>query len=339
MTNQDCIDELARLLDVERQEAAALLSAFSSAMVAELLAAGKLSLKGLGSFSVTHFPSVKKSTASATVYTPPGNQLTFSSRMAGIDDTLRLAVSRLSMQAADAERFARGVAQLFSGAVQQQREIRLNGIGRFALEQEAYGFYPEHSLEVLLNREYHDLKEVVLPKSHHEYDKGEKKKRRHIFPVSVVTISVLVVVVLASRYTASFFVQGEQSENASGAAVQKVTDTFSHPPARVLYPERAAAGTTDSVVFEKNDYTIVLASFRKEQKVRQEQLRLAEKGVMAFVWPANLPEMKYYRLMTGRFTSRSTAAERLRQMPEQTAENSYIHQIIERVVLYGEKGM
>lgn len=339
MTNHDCIEELAGLLDLGRQEAGSLLSALSSAMVAELLAARKLSLKGLGSFTVTHIPSVKKSTASTIVYTPPRNELTFTSRMSGSDDSVRLAVSRLSMNPADAEKFGRSLSLLFSGAVHQQREIRLNGIGRFALEQGTYVFFPERSLEELLNREYQDLKEVVLPQSHQEHGKGENTKRRYVLPLLIVTISVLLVVVLNSRFITSFFVREGQPERVSGSPVQKVKETFSRLPARVLYPERAAAGATDSVVFEKNDYTIVLASFRKEPKIRQEQLRLTEKGVMAFVWPPDMPETKYYRLMTGRFASRNAAAERIRQLPQQTAGNSYIHQVIERVVLHGEKGM
>jgi nucleoid DNA-binding protein len=341
MTNQDCIEELAGLLNIERLEACSLLSGFCNAVVAELLALRKLSLKGLGSFTVTHIPAAKKSTASSIVYTPPCNRLTFSRRISGSDDTVRLAVSHLSMTPTDADRFAKSLAALFSGAAQQQREIRLNGLGKFALEQGVYGFFPERSLEELLNREYQDLEEVVLPQHQHMPGKGEKKTHRYILPLSALTIALLVVIVLNNHYPASDFFasKAEPPENVARASVQKGTEAVALHSAKVLYPERLAAGTKDSVVLEKNEYTIVLASFRKEAMVRQEQLRLSAKGIISFVWPPTGPETKYYRLMTGRFASRDAASQRIRQLPEKTAGNSYIHQVIERVILHGEKGL
>ena len=60
MINHDLIEELAGLLNVDTQESGRLLNAFFSAMVTGLLAERKLSVKGLGSFSVSHVPLKKK---------------------------------------------------------------------------------------------------------------------------------------------------------------------------------------------------------------------------------------------------------------------------------------
>jgi nucleoid DNA-binding protein len=340
MTNHDYIEQLAVLLDVERQTARSLLTGFSHAIVAELLAVRKLSLKGLGSFVVNHIPAAKKGTASSIIYTPPSNRLTFSRKMSGADDTVRLAVSRLSMSQADAERFARSLAVFFSGAFQQQREMLLNGLGRFGLEQGVYSFFPERSLEELLNREYQDLEEVVLPRNQQRSDKGERKKLRYILPLSALMIAGVLIVVLNNHNPASVFFAflSKQPENLASAVGQKGPVVAATLSAQVLHPDPLSAGAADSLMLEKDDYTIVLASFRKESTVRQEQLRFASKGVITFVCPPVVRKTKYYRLMTGRFASRHEASERFRQLPAKTARNSYIHQVTERVVLHGEKG-
>jgi nucleoid DNA-binding protein len=341
MTNLDYIEQLAVLLDLERQTARSLLTGFSNAIVAELLAVRKLSLKGLGSFAVNHIPAAKKSTSSSIIYTPPSNRLTFSRKMSGADDTVRLAVSRLSMSQADAEHFARSLAALFSGAVQQQREIRLNGLGRFALEQGVYSFFPERSIEELLNREYQDLEEVVLPQHQQSGDNGDRKKLPYILLLSAFMIAGVLIIFLINRYPVSDFFtsRAKEPDKLSHAVVQKGTEESAGNSAQALHPDPSSAGAADSLVLEKDDYTIVLATFRKESTIRQEQLRFAAKGVVTFICPPVVRKTKYYRLMTGKFASHNAASERFRQLPEKTARDSYIHQVIERVVLHGEKGL
>ena len=97
MINRELTEELAVMLDLERQEAASLFNGFCGAMVAELLAFRKLSIKGLGSFYVTHVPASKRSNGSVMIFAPPVNKLRFESALSGGDSSLFLAVSRLSM--------------------------------------------------------------------------------------------------------------------------------------------------------------------------------------------------------------------------------------------------
>ena len=350
MVHQDCIEELARLLDLDRQEAELLLSRFSSAMAAELLAVGKLSLKGLGSFTVIHFPAAKKSSASTVVYTPPGNRLTFSSRLLGVDDTTRLAVSRLSMIPEEAERFCGALADFFRRAVQQQREIRLNGIGRFALEQGAYLFFPERSLEELLNRAYQDLQEVVLPPREQKQGRGMQRRLRYLVPLLVCTIAVMLFAFLygmepepISTTSPSAVKQPARIVKAAVHAERMVAEvhtnsvTVSKPVTPRPSSERAKA--SGPLVLAPDSYTIVLVTLSKSESVRKEVLRLRSEGVMAFVLPAEVNGITYYRLIMGSFSNRHAAAEHIRRMAQKTAGGAYIQHIIKRVVLHEEKGL
>jgi nucleoid DNA-binding protein len=334
MTNKDCIEELATLLDVETTEAHRYLNAFSGAMVAELLANGKLTVRGLGTFSVTHVPPAKKSTGSGSVYTPPRNRLTFDSRISGADDTVRIAVSRAAMNHDEAVRFARNLASVLGGAVQQQREILLNGFGRFSFEQGSYGFVPERSLEELLNREYQDLEEVVVSQDGRVQGSGERKFASYAVPFLALVLIGLVLAVLYGRQVADvvFPPSVAVSERPVKTAVSDVM--VDNKMAHAVAPRGSAV---DSLVLEKDDYTIVMASFRSETTALKELASLRAKGIISFIWPASPEGAKYYRIITGKFSSRDKAVELLRGMPEKTAGSAYIQHVIKRVVLHGEK--
>ena len=348
MLHQDCIEEFAGLFQVEKPEAELLLTRFSSAMAAELLAARKLSLKGLGSFTVTHFPAEKKSSASTVVYTPPGNRLTFTSKLLGVDDTMRMAVARLSMRIEEAERFGEALSALFRRAIQQQRDIRLNGIGRFTLEQGAYLFFPERSLEVLLNREYHDLQELVLPSGKFKQGSGVKRALRYLVPLSVCAIAALLFAFFSGREPKPPTIPSPSTVKPV-AGVIKTVDRGKRPAAEVhtdsltlrkpVAPLRSSeeSEANGSLVLAPDSYTIVLVTLRKSESVHKEVLRLRSEGVKAFVWPAEANGITYYRLITGSFSSRQAAAERLGQMAQKSAGGAYSQHIIKRVVLHEEK--
>ncbi len=349
MIQHDCVEELAGLLDVERHDAELLLVRFSSAMAAELLAVRKLSIKGLGTFAVTHFSAAKKSSASTVIYTPPSNRLLFTNRLTGADDTLRLAVSRLSMSPEDADRFCAALAALFMRAVQQQREIRLNGIGRFTLEQRTLVFFPERSLEELLNREYQDLQEVVLPLREQRQEKGAQKMLRYKVPLAFLTVVALLLALFYSIEPKPLFSHATvpqpagilkaaiQAESAAAAVVHNENVTVSEPSVTLRSAAREDADS--SLVLVPESYTIVLVTLSKTESVQKEVARLRSERVMAFVWPAEVKGIKYYRLITGNFSSRQAARERIARMAQNIADGAYIQHVIKRVVLHGKKGL
>ncbi len=342
MINHDLIEELAASLEVDRHEATRLLNAFAGAMVAELLAVRKLSVKGLGSFSVTHFPATKKKIGSNTIYTPPCNRLIFGSRISSADTTHSLAVSRLSMSTVDAARFARSLAAIFSAAVHRKSEIRFNGLGRFFLEGCTYSFVPERSLEELLNREYQDLEEVVLPQHEPLPGKKEWTKLRYVLPLSAVFLVGLLIAVLYGLYPHSleFVSMPSQPQPVATAVIQKENAAGAgHPAPAVVAKAEALGGSQDSLVLAKDDYTIVLSTFRAEKTALRELVALRSGGIVAFVWPASLDGTKYYRLTTGKFSTRTAAKEYFKAMPRTTASGAYIQQVIKRVVLHGKKGL
>lgn len=336
MMNLDLTEELAGLLAVERPEAGRLLDSFSGAMAGELLDSKKLTLGGIGSFSVAYVPSEKKEIASGIVYTPPRNRLVFDLRCSGGDDTLRLAVSRMSMSQDEALLFSRSLLTLLSGAFQQQREICLNGFGSFSLENGVYGFFPDRSLEELLNREYLDLEELVLPLNDSTPGGRERKKIPAVLIVSSILSAALLFAVLYAWRPATLFSVGVQRPEIP--AVTAVHDGTAIPD-KPGQPVPPVGGALDSVVLEKGDYTIVLATFKKEDTAIKELAAMRSKGITAFVWETSSGRVKYYRLVTGSFSGSSEAAGQTRNLAEKTQGSPYIQHIISKVVLYGEKGL
>ena len=343
MINRELTEELAVLLDLERPEAASLFNGFCGAMVAELLAFRKLSIKGLGSFYVTHVPASKRSNGSAIIFAPPVNKLRFESTLSGGDASLSLAVSRLSMNQAEAARFARTLATLFSASLQQEIAIHLHGLGRFALEDGAYSFFPDRTLEELLNREYQDLKEVILPQ--HKEEGSERRSPGYILPLAVV---VLVGLLLAIVYGPSSWSTFSPATVEPAKSVATVVDRSAAavapipaltPPVPTAYPIKTPKGVADSLVLVKGDYAIVLATFETEKRAHQQIASLRSSGIKAFVWPTSMDETKYFRLMTGRFANYAAAAEQLKGLPKKMVDGAYIQQVKKTVVLHGEKGL
>ena len=335
MIHYELTEELAGRLDLERQEAASLFNGFCGAMVAELLAFRKLSIKGLGSFSVTHIPATKRSSGSAIIFAPPLNKLRFDTTLSSGDETISLAVSRLSMSQGEAARFARTLATLFTAALQQEKEMMLNGLGRFALEDGAYSFFPDRTLEELLNREYQDLKEVVLPQ--HKELKRENALPGYVLPLSAVILVGLLLAVLYGRFSSNtFFPSTAESSKSVVTTVNRSGIVTSSPSARQI---ELPGGVADSLVLVQGDYALVLATFESEKKALNELAPLRSSGINAFLWPAYMDGMKYFRLMTGRFASRDAAAEQLKGMPAKMVSGAYIQQVKKTVVVHGEKGL
>ena len=340
MINSNFLVELAELLDVDSDVAGRLLSDFYSAMVTDFLAVGTLSVKGLGTFTVKHIPVKKKSTASSIIYTPPVNILSFEWRVSRPDDVVRIALSYLFMTQVEARRFGRILGKVFSRAVKQRKEIYINGFGKFSLESGSYRFIPESSLELLLNREYQDLNEVVL--TQHRARNGTVKTFRYVVIFSVM--------LLLSVFAASFYYSPQdvwfyffKAPKVHGSVVSSETrvtqvdrlDSVQDTAAMLSKHEKAA----DSVVLVTDGYTIVLVTFSNLATVHKEVLRLRTEGIPVFVWPGYEKKIKYYRLITGSFLNRRAAVERLKRMPEKIGGRAYIQHVIKRVVLHGEKGL
>jgi len=341
MINRELTEELAVMLDLERQEAASLFNGFCGAMVAELLAFRKLSIKGLGSFYVTHVPASKRSNGSVMIFAPPVNKLRFESALSGGDSSLFLAVSRLSMSQGEAARFSRTLAALFSTSLQQEKALQLHGLGRFALEDGAYSFFPDRMLEELLNREYQDLKEVILPQ--HEVERRERRSPGFILPLSVVVLLGLLLAIVSGRLSWSTFSPStvEPSKSVGTVVDRSAGAVAPAPPPSVpkAYPIKSPGGLADSLVLVKGDYAIVLATFETEKRAHKELAPLRSSGINAFVWPTSMDGTKYFRVMTGRFANYSAAAERLKGMPKKMVDGAYIQQVKKTVVLHGKKGL
>ncbi|MEI8185118.1 MAG: HU family DNA-binding protein [Chlorobiaceae bacterium] len=343
MINQDLIEELAKLLNVDTQESGRLLNGFFSAMVIELLAVRKLSIKGLGSFTVSHVPLKKKRNATGITYTPPCNKLFYHARISGTDDTSRIALLQLLKNSGEADRFGRTLATVFFNAINQQREIQINGLGCFSKEQGAYGFIPERSLEELLNREYQNLGEVILPQHDTSQDSNESKRFRYALPLALLFVAgVLLAALYYGNHEAIFKIQTILHPTGKVTSiVQSRRLTVPQKPQLAVASKDLSrvSALVDSLDMEKGEYTIVLETFRLEQTALKERTRINEKGIVAYVWPVSGNGNKYYRLVTGKFSTRESAVEHLKGMPEKIAGSAYIQQVVKKGVFYGRKGL
>ena len=342
MINHDLIEELAELLNVDSEESGSLLNAFFSGMVTALLAGRKLSVKGLGSFSVLHVPLKKQSDASGTTYTPPCNRLKYDSRLSGADDTARIVAMWSLMTPGEVKPIVRAFAKVFSQAFKQQREITINGFGRFSKDQGAYGFLPERSLEEILNRDYQNLEDVVLPLNDKSQDRKESKPYRYAIP-----LALLFVLSLMAAYF--YYVSPEAivsipapvyQEKKLRPVVHQDQVIIQKPPAEAVpSKELSASSVADSLVLEKEEFTIVLETFRMEQTALKEIDRLRSEKIPAYVWSGALNGQKYFRLMTGKFSTRDGAKEYLKGMPKKIAGGAYIQQVLKKGVFHGAKGL
>ena len=341
MMKSALIDELAKLFDVEHDEAATLFNGFCGALVAELLAFRKLSIKGLGAFYVTHVPATKQNSGSSIIFAPPVNKLRFESALSSGDETVPVVMSRLAMSQQEAARFARSLATLFAAAMQQEQEIHLNGLGRFALEDGAYSFFPERTLEELLNREYQDLKEVVLPNKERTVEpKREWKMPRAVLPIAAAMAVLALLTVLYNSFSDRLFSAATTmlSQPAERETVAEIGQQHTPPPSQKS-PKSSAIAAADSLVLLKGEYAIVLATFESEAKAFRELAPLRNSGMSVFIWPAFMQGEKYFRITTGRFATREAANEQLKLIPAKMANGAYIQQVKKTVVVYGKKGL
>jgi hypothetical protein len=287
----------------------------------------------------------KKSNTSGITYTPPCTKLTFDSRISGADDTVRIATLRLFlMNPSAAERLGQSLAVVFSNAVKQQKEIRINGLGCFSFEQGIYSFIPERSLEELLNRDYRNLEEVVLP--HHDTLQSSKESKKHHYAIllSALFFACGVITLLYYWQPIAIFSSStaKPSENkATVAAVQGTTIPIRKQLSTVVVnsQESYTGVVADSVALEKGDYIIALATFRLERTALKEQARLHSKGIIAYVWPGSMNGIPYYRLVIGKFSNRNEALKYIKGIPEKIAGSAYIQQVIKKGVLHGKKGL
>ena len=194
-------------------------------------------------------------------------------------------------------------------------------------------------MEELLNREYQDLKEVILPQ--HEVERRERRSPGFILPLSVVVLVGLLLAIVSGRLSWSTFSPStvEPSKSVASVVVRRTSVVAPPHSVPIVYPVTPTGGVADSLVLVKGDYAIVLATFETEKRAHKELAPLRSSGINAFVWPTSMDGTKYFRVMTGRFANYSAAAERLKGMPKKMVDGAYIQQVKKTVVLHGKKGL
>ncbi|TCD47918.1 HU family DNA-binding protein [Chlorobium sp. N1] len=326
MAASDCIERLSGLLGLERDRARSLLSRFSAAMASALLDGGAVSVRGLGSFSVSYSAPSRMERDGERVYTPPSNTLAWQRQTRG-DDTLQLLRTGLALEEDEARKIARALKKAFTATLRRREPLLLSGFGRFELsEKNRVRFRPESGLLELANGSYEGLASIPM---------ASPVRRRMAVPALVALFAVL------AAFVGGFL--AFRSGTIAGLP-QAPLGWFRPEPARVAAPSLpppppvvAPPAPAEGVLLDEGEFTIVLATFSLRSTALRELSRLDSSGVVSAVWPAWQAGRKYWRLRTGRYRDRSEAVEAMHAMPHAVAGGAYIQKVIKRVVSHGEK--
>jgi nucleoid DNA-binding protein len=342
MAAETASDILARLLGIAPDEAQRQLDRFAGGMTAELLDRKRLVVEGLGLFSVVHEQATRQATSVGTRYQPPKNRVAFEARKERTGDAERIATGRLRVEASEAKRFAKALAETFEAVKKGPGRLELRGFGSFTLVSGALRFQPEASLEALLNIGYEGLKEIVIPEHSDE-------KQMHPVPekpggLKKVAVFVAAVSILACGwFLYRQFAPGRFDLPSAGGSAESViaasvaTVASSVPPSSIA-PEFVPS-SPDSLTLQKGRYTVIVATFNTRKVVRQEMARLSEMGHRVWFWPVKSGSGRSYRIVTGDFGTRRSALDSMKSMPKGLPQHSYIQQAQKNVVLYGEQGL
>jgi nucleoid DNA-binding protein len=332
-------DILARLLGIDPDEAQRRLDRFAGGLTAELLDCKRLTVDGLGLFSVVHEQATRQATSVGTRYQPPKNRVAFEARKERTGDAERIATGRLGVEASEAKRFAKALAETFEAVKKGPGRLELRGFGSFTLVSGALRFQPEASLEALLNIGYEGLKEIVIPEHSDE-------KQMHPVPekpggLKKVAVFVAAVSILACGWFLyrQFATDGfDLSSVGNSAESVVVAPVASNAPSPAKAPG-IVPSSLDSLILQKGRYTVIVATFNTKKVVRQEMARLSEMGHRVWFWPVKSGSGRSYRIVTGDFGTRRSALDSMKSMPKGLPQHSYIQQAQKNVVLYGEQGL
>ncbi|NTV66933.1 MAG: sporulation protein [Chlorobaculum sp.] len=332
-------DILARLLGTAPDEAQRQLDRFAGGMTAELLDRKRLTVDGLGLFSVVHEQATRQATSSGTRYLPPGDRVAFEARKDRVGDAERIATGRLGMEAGEARRFAKALGDMVDAVKKGPGRLELRGFGSFTLVSGAFRFQPEASLEALLNIGYGGLKEIVIPER--QAEKQTQPKSVESGGLKKVALFVAAVSIFASGW---FLYRQFATDGFDLSSVGNSAESVVVAPVVLNAPSPAKApgivpSSLDSLILQKGRYTVIVATYNTQKVARQEMARLSGGGRRVMIWPVKSGGVRYYRLVTGDFETRPAALDSMKAMPRKVAHNGYIQQAQKNVVLYGEQGL
>ncbi|ACF10798.1 Sporulation domain protein [Chlorobaculum parvum NCIB 8327] len=332
MADQTAPDILARLLDIQPDEAQRLLDRFAGGMTAELLDRSRLSVDGLGSFSVVHEQPVRESGTDGTRYLPPRNRVEFTPRAKGSGDTASIASARLDMESSEARRFAQALATTFGKLLANAGGFELRGFGSFTTVSGKFQLQPDSSLEALLNSAYEGLKTIVIP----DRSDGAPESKAHEGSALLkpVALTLAVLLLLVGGWFLSRNVPSGSPEVVSASVSSTVVPVVEE---KVEAPVQVEPPESDSLLLRKGRYTVIAATFSSKSGAMQERQRLAALGHRTWFWEVTSDGRRYYRLALGDFATRSAALDSMKSMPKGLPKHSYIQQAYKNFVLYGEQ--
>lgn len=340
MAGDTASEILAGILGIDQDDAKRRLDRFSAALTAELLDRGRLSVDGLGQFSVIHKETVRESTPDGTRYLPPRKTVLFDHRPQVQGESATIAARRLDMEAAEAKSFAQSLSRTVAEIGRKQGELLLRGFGSLTMSSGKFRFQPDTSLEELLNIAYGGLSSIDIRQSPQVGEARPSSRKPEWMKRGVVLI------VLLSLSVGGWILYRQFAPTESGVP-NSAPSVGTVAPGKVLPPEKAVLSgmnashpaQADSVLLLRGRYTVVAATFSTRKVARQELRRLTGLGHRVRIWPVRQDGVRYYRLVLGNFGSFREARDSMKVMPGGLYGNIYIQQAPKNVFIYGEKGL
>jgi len=310
------------------------LASISGAMRSELLVNRPVPVPGLGVFFLRYCPAERRSGKGGVEYLPPRYRVVFERRIVSSAIFARMVSSNLSLEKEEMEEIAALFPVFLRDRLQERGEIVFPGFGRIASEHSVLGFSADASLEDFVNREYLNMTAIPLLSKTTRFP---MKHQGALFFAGAVAVACLAAVLL-------FF--GGKKEPGGIPSSRQVTELAKAP----LRPETASRGpdansqsrffSGSGVVLEPGEFTVVLATYRKQQTAEREMKRMSIPGAVLFVWPVTGSGKQYYRLAAGRFSSHVEAEAWVDSsgLGRSTGTVS-IQRANRRVVLHGETGL
>ena len=354
MNSQTAIDILAGRLGTDAAEAERLLDALTGSMIAELLDKGSLVVEGLGSFSIVHDHAVREHSEKGELFMPPKNRILYQSSTHGRGDTARLASERMAMDGRRAQEFAAAMRVCFSRRKTDSSDITVRGFGSFSKVDGVYGFRPEQSLDDLVNNAYDGLGAIVMPAVQGDGRgvRGNGQQawngglRRNVIRIAGAAGAVVMVSIAGvALYRTGRPLPPDNTVQGARVSVVRSSPPKALPvvePAKEAFPKVARVqkrSSADSVVLGKERFTVIVATYRNLVVARQEVHQLSQDGQRFWIWPVSSNGERFYRVVSGDYSSYPLAKKRMNAMPDSQTESAYIQKASKNVMLYGEKGL
>jgi len=162
MKHDACVARLEKKFALDRQHLIGFLDAVLAGFVEELVRTGKVSVKGLGLFTVLYFPFRREEERGVIKAFPPRKKIAFFTRPVVDTTTLQIIGRKTGLSERDADTFFRILSGYFRERLAAKQELLLEGLGAFRKVEGKYLFVSDEPLQEIVNNVYENMQILDL---------------------------------------------------------------------------------------------------------------------------------------------------------------------------------